>query len=349
MATTKIYITALIILLAVAAGSFYAGRMTAPETEKLEPITFILNWTMGHEHAAFITAADKGFYAEEGLAVTILRGYGSTDSSRRLFAGEGQFGNISNAVLVKARSEGIPLKQIAMGYHLSPVGIFGLPGKGPTTPDEIRGKKIATTTGTEGLQLEIICELNGIDVETEVDRVFMSPPAKVPAVLTGDVDGCAGYVTDEAREIASAAEIPFEDVTKLLFRDWGIDVYGNGIAALDDYIMDNPDIVERFVRASMKGMAWAIQNPEEAAEIVSRWLPELPEEEVLEGWIAVIDLIWNEETQQYGIGYMIPEKIQESIDITAEIYDIEPVPLEETYTNEFVEDLPDEIKFPLAA
>lgn len=337
----------IIILVVVAGGSFYLGRYTAPQVQKLESITFVLNWAISGEQAGIVVAVDEGFYADEGLAVTILRGFGSTDTSKRVFAGEGEFGFVDTVAMIKARAEGIKLKQIGMGYHLSPVGLFGLPGVGPTTVDEIRGKTIGCTSGsTDTIQFEIVCALNNIDVDTEVDRIWLAPPAKVPAVLSDEVDGVSGYDTGEGAQIAFGADIAWADVTKLMYRDCGVDTYGNGLVATESYIEDNPDVVERFVRATMKGWTYAIENPEEAVDIVVKMFPELEEESVALEWDITIGHIWNEETQQTGIGHMIEDKMQESIDITVEVFGIDPIPVEDVYTNEFVDDLPDDIKFP---
>lgn len=348
-ASKSLWAAWIIILIVVAGGSFYLGRYTAPQTQKLESITFILNWAISGEQAGIVVAVDKGFYADEGLAVTILRGFGSTDTSKRVFAGEGEFGFVDTIAMIKARAEGIALKQIGMGYHFSPVGLFGLPDVGPTTPDEIRGKKIGCTSGsTDTIQFEIICALNNIDVDTEVNRVWLSSTAKVPAVLSDEVDGVSGYDTGEGAQIAFGADIDWEDVTKLMYRDWGVDTYGNGLVAKESYIDDNPDVVERFVRATMKGWGYALQNPEEAVDIVVKMFPELEEDSVALEWEITTEHIWNEETQDTGIGYMVKEKMQKSIDITVQVFGIDPIPVDDVYTNEFVEDLPDDIKFPLA-
>lgn len=347
MQKTSVRVTILALLLvAVAAGSFYAGRMTAPKPRELTSITFILNWSVSGEHTGFIAAVEKGFYAEEGLAVTILRGYGSSDTAKRLFAGEGQFGHVDANALIKARAAGMPLKLIAITYALSAVGIFGLPGRGPTTPDEVRGKRIATTTGAEGIQLEIFCALNGIDMKKEVEVITMAPAAKVPAVVAGEVDALSGYVNVEPVQIAYSANVSFAEITKLMYRDHGIDVYGNGLAALDSYIAENPEIVKSFVKATMKGVAWAIQHPEEAADIVSKWYPELEKRSILDIWKQTILCIWNEQTRQTGIGYMTGEKIARNIELTTKIFEITPMPAEDVFTNEFLKDLPQEVKFP---
>jgi NitT/TauT family transport system substrate-binding protein len=340
----------LVILILVAAGSFYVGRMTAPESRELESVTFLLDWAVGGKQCGLISALTQGYYADEGLAVTLLRGYGSTDTSKRVFAGEGEFGFVDTIAMINARATDIYLKQIGMVFHKSPVALLGLPGVGPTKPEEIVGKKIGLTSGsTDTIQFEMICSFYNINIETEVERAWLSSTAKVAAVLAGEVDAVSGYAAGEGVQIALGASIAWEDLTKMYYYDWGIDTYSNGLIATEDYIKNNPDICERFVRATMKGIAWAMKNPEEAVDLMVTMFPELDEDRTLEEWLVTIDTcLWNEETQENGIGYMIKEKMQKSIDLTVEVFGIVDVPVEDVFTNEFVENLPNDIKFPLA-
>lgn len=337
-----------IVIIIVAVASFYVGRETAPKPTGAVPITFVLNWAISGEQTGIVAALSEGFYADEGLAVTILRGYGSSSTANRLLAGEGQFGFIDTIAGVRSRAAGIPLKYVAMGYHKSPVGLFGKPGVGPTTPDEIRGKRIGVTAAsTDYLQLQILAHLHGINLENEVTLVFLSSAAKIPAVLSDEVDAVSGYDTGEGAQLAHALGVPYEELAVMKYADFGIDTYGNGVAALENYIESNPEIVSKFVRATMKGWAWALQNPDKAVDDVVKMFPELDRESVELEWQITSGLIWNAETQEYGIGYMIPEKMQRSIDITVEAFGVTPMSVENIMTNEFVSTLPDDIKFPL--
>lgn len=326
---------------------YAAGYMTAPTGPAMEHVTFILNWTIGGEQADIIAADDQGYYAEEGLSVTILRGYGSYDTITRVEGGEGEFGYADMSAHIKAEATGeVDLIQVGMGFQKSPMGVFFPPDAPITEPKDLEGLTIAVTPASTAYQTLIGPFAVATDIDVDTMTLDSSAPyAKAAYVLAGNADACTGYTTGEGAQL----EAELGSVGSIMFADYGVDVYANGIVAREDYVNANPGIVRRFVRATLKGRAWALTSTvDEVVDMLLRLYPELEEEATTLEWQRTIPVVWTAETQQYGIGYMIPEKVENAISIVREAFDItETVLPEEIYTNEFVEDLPDEILFPL--
>lgn len=327
---------------------YAAGYMTAPTGPAMEHVTFILNWTIGGEQAGILAAQEQGYYAEEGLSVTILRGFGSSDTAERVAGGEGEFGyiNMISHIIAEATPGGeIDLISVGAGYIKSPMGVFFKPDTPITEPTDFEGMTVAVTPASS-VYLTFIgpfADATGMNVDL-VTIDASAPYAKAAYVLSGNADACTGYTTGEGAQIEAEAG----GVGQLLFSDYGLDVYTNSIVGREDYVNANPGLVKRFVRATLKGWGWALSSSvNEVVTMLLELYPELEEEATTIEWQRTIPLFVNEEGQQYGLGHHRPEKVENTIRIVREAFDItEEIPAEEIYTNEYVEDLPDEILFP---
>lgn len=337
-------ITAIFLVVALVAG-YGIGYITAPKGAKMEHVTIILNWSHTAEKAGIYAADDLGYYAEEGLSVTILRGYGSADTALRVEVGEGEFGFVDMGTHILAEAAGeVDLLQVAMGFHKSPIGVMWLPDTPITEPKDLEGKKIASTPASSAYLMFTgpFAEVTGLDVDS-ITFDFSAPYAKTSLLFAGTVDAMTGYSIGDGPEI----EAQVGGVGMMVLADYGVDMYSNGIVVKDSYAAEHPGIVRRFVRATLKGWGWALNNQEASVDMCLRLFPELDEvisELQLE---YTLESLWNAETQAYGIGYMIPEKVENTINLVKESFDITTDILpEQIYSNEFVEGLPDEILFP---
>jgi NitT/TauT family transport system substrate-binding protein len=100
----------------------------------------------------------------------------------------------------------------------------------------------------------------------------------------------------------------------LLLAEHGLELYSNGIAATDDYIAKNPDVMKRFVRAALKGWKFAIANPDKAAADQIQYIATLKPEAIVAEIRIVANLAVTADTSKNGLGWFDPAKMQSTLD-----------------------------------
>lgn len=317
-------LTALIAALSAfgAAGSAFA-----------QSVNFITDFGFNGRHSYFFVALDKGYYQEEGLDVTILRGQGSADAIRNVASGSADIGFADAGSLVLARgNDGVPVKMVAIVYASPPQAFFALADSGIETAQDLEGKVIADTAASSNrLLFPAFAEAAGID-ETTITWVAAESSALPSLLANRRVDAIGQFTVGEP--LLAAATAP-DDVTALAFRDAGLSFYGNGIVASEDTITNNPEMVRAFTRATLRGMEDAFADPAEAAAIMNSYERQI-ELEVIEGETRLVAALAEVDGQPLGL--IDPERVQETIDVVSTYMTLNnPVEAFDLFVEGFVE------------
>ncbi|MGI9382498.1 MAG: ABC transporter substrate-binding protein, partial [Methyloligellaceae bacterium] len=117
----------------------------------------------------------------------------------------------------------------------------------------------------------------------------------------------------------------------------GFEIYANGIIAREDTLKNQPDLVRKFVRASVKGLRDALNNPAETAKIMAKHHRQV-EPEITEGEIKMVGKIAvNDLTKQHGLGYIDEAKMQKTIDLVGRVFKLKrPIKAEEVFVSGFI-------------
>jgi NitT/TauT family transport system substrate-binding protein len=264
--------------------------------QPLEEVTVQLQWTHQAEFAGFYAADQNGYYTEEGLKVTFLAGGPEVDNLAAIIGGQAQFGTATADQLMVSRAGGQPLKAIAVVYRRSPTVFYTLPDSGITGPQEFAGKTIRVPS-TIVATLHAMTARVGVspDQYTEVNL-----PSDDAMFLTGEVPVWGGYLTVMAVSLQQAGYYP-----NLIYPDdYGVHFCGDVIVTTDDLIANHPDLLLRFLRASLRGWQWAIENPAEAGPLALKYDPALDEALQVAMMEASVPLIY---TGVDPIGWMQPK------------------------------------------
>ncbi|MEO8394046.1 MAG: ABC transporter substrate-binding protein, partial [Chloroflexota bacterium] len=227
-----------------------------------------LSWVDTIEFAGLYMAESQGYYADQGLNVELQKGgYDSQgnyiDPVQTVLDGQTSFGITGADVILTSRAEGKPLVAIASIYQRSPVALIALSSQNLLHPADLKGKRVATEPGTSlGISYDALLASQHISHSdiTEIPRTdFTTQP-----LLSGEVDVLLSFVTDDAINARNFDK----GSTLLLMSDYGIDIYTNVIFTTEDMIKNHPDVVERFVRATVQGLQTAVDDPESAANYV---------------------------------------------------------------------------------
>ncbi len=242
-----------------------------------DPVSLRLNWYLGGLHAPFYYGKDKGFYAAEGIDLTINEGRGSVATVQAVAAGTDTFGLNDSSSLILTVAKGAEVKSVMSLLNSTGYSVVSLASSGIKTPKDLEGKKLAVTPGDPlGQLFQALAAYNKLDM-SKITLVQVDPAAKVVSVLEKRADGLLGGVDDQYFLIKQRGVEP----AALRYADWGANIVGMTITTKSDLIKSNPDLVRRFVRATVKSWEEAKKHPEEAVASALKVKPDLDRESQL--------------------------------------------------------------------
>ena len=216
--------------------------------------------------------------------------------------------------VIIARGNGSKLKLVAVDYVKAPYAIFSLSnGANVTEPKQLEGLNLGSGAGSftpkviQGFMAQKGLDPNKLTISN------VAPPARATMLLSGKIPAIEFFVMSKPG-LEAGAKASNTELRTLLLADHGLELYGNGIAATEDYIAKNSDILKRFVRASLKGWKFTIANPEKAAEDQIKFVPSLKLEGSVVEIKVVTDLAVTAETKKNGLGWFDPVKMKANVD-----------------------------------
>ena len=239
--------------------------ITLCATARADSVTVRLKWLNQAQFAGFYVAQEKGYYKSEGLDVNIQPGGPDFPAVQMVAGGNEQFGVTGADQILIARSKGVPVVALAVIYRRNPFVLFSLAKSGIKSPADYVGKKVGVKIGgNEELIYRAVLAKAKIDKSalTEVPVKFDMTP-----LLTGSVDVWPGYLINE---VLAAKEKGF-DVNIVDPSDYGIDLYADTLFTTETVLKQKPDVVRKFVAATLQGWSTAIAAPEEAAKITVKY------------------------------------------------------------------------------
>lgn len=241
----------------------------APATAQTD-IKLTLDWRFEGPAAGFLLAQDKGYFAEEGLNVTIDTGNGSVEAIPRVATGAYQFGfgDINSLIKFLDEDNTQPVKAIMMVYDKPVFSVIGRKSLGITDdPKSLEGKKLGAPPPDGAFaQWPAFVEVAGIDTSA-ITLESIGFPVREPMLASGDVDGVFGFAFSVILNL-KANGVPDDDIATILFADHGLNLYGNAILVNEAFADENPEAVKGFLRALAKGFADAVSDPAAGAAAV---------------------------------------------------------------------------------
>lgn len=290
-----------------------------------------INLPMGYipdpQYAPYYVAVDKGYYAEEGLEVEFDYSF-ETDGVALVGAGERPFAIVSGDQVILARAQSLPIVYVMEWFQRYPIAIVSKAEAGIETPGDLAGRNVglpgffgASYVGYVGLLQA--AGLTEADVDTN-DIGFN----QVESLLADQSEAVVGYGNNEPLQLRDRGE----DINVIYVADY-IDLVANGIVTNETLLAENPELVQRFVRATLRGLADTLANPDEAYEISKKFVEGLDDsrKNVLEASLP----LWAAET----LGQTDAVSWQQTQDILLQMgfLDAPLADLEAAFTNEIIE------------
>jgi NitT/TauT family transport system substrate-binding protein len=303
-----------------------AGCRTAPPPPPT-PITVQLSFTHQAQFAGFYAAEQKGYYAREGLEVTLAEGGPGVSQIDPLLGGSAQFSVLPAEQVVLARADGKPIRAIAAIFRRSPRAYVALAESGIRRPEDFAGKTISVSQGGNSQRVAILHRV-GIDAD-QYARV--DPDPDLGQLTSGAVDVRAVWITNEVLTLRSQGY----ELNVIVPDNYGIHGYADVIATTDETIGTDPDLVLRLARATLEGWTYAVEHPGEAGDLVLKYNPRTGPDFQVQQMAVSLPLV---NTGEDFIGWMKPE-LWAGMERTLREQDLLAAPLDvaQAYTLDFLQ------------
>lgn len=295
-------------------------------------ITLRLDFTVNGKHAPFFLGVKKGYYKEVGIDLQLLEGKGSLSTAQLIASGSDTFGFVDGSALAGVIAGGAPIKMVAGFQQKSPNAAISFePLAGP---NDFIGKTVGiANAGATQLSWAAFLATNKLDV-TKIQVVTLDGTALLPALLSGRIQIDIGAANVEGAAAPLQAGKP---VNTLLFADWGVNALAHGLVARQETLEKQPDLVKRFIAASVRSWQYALDHQDEAIAAELEAVPQA-KKDVLTNQLALsLPLLHSANTQGQPIGKMADQDWAATIDLLKKYGTLKTdLPTSAFYTNDFL-------------
>lgn len=298
------------------------------EGDALTHIRLPMGYIPNVQYAPFYTAVEKGFFAENGIELEFDYSY-ETDGVALVGANELQFSIVSGEQVPIARAEGLPIVYVMAWYEKYPIAVVAKTSQNVKIPQDMAGKRVALP-GPFGANYVGLRALLGEVGMQESDITLESVGFTQVEVLAADTsEVIIGYSANEPIQLKAQGY----DLDVIMVSDY-LDLVSNGLITNEITLAEDPDLVERFVSAVLKGIQYSVENPEEAFQISFKYVEGLEEADQEVQYQVLLASQELYQTDPYG--YSQPEAWENMQQVLLQMGLMKKeIDLNEAYTNDF--------------
>ncbi|MGP8440099.1 ABC transporter substrate-binding protein [Paraburkholderia fungorum] len=298
-----------------------------------------LAWLPQGSTGGILLAQAKGYYRDAGLDVSVMRGYGGQRTVNEMDEGLFEFGYGDPVSVMLNR---------AHGGHAVMVGAINTRWPGAMCYLERPGFKVTTLKDLSGMTLggggaspvqnimPAWLKQNGMAPDA-IKTVRLDPAVINTALLQKRIDLSECWEGASLPVQAALAKRAGQQLGKVFYRDFGLDMMGNGIVTTDTFVAQHPDVVKRFVAATYRGYALMREHPQEAADAIAGLYPVLDKTILLQQIVETNGLI-ADDPAQHKTGWLRPARMDATAAFVSRAFGTgSKVKAADLYTNQFVE------------
>ena len=279
----------------------------------LIPTDFQLSWLHSVQFGGSYVAESRGYYAENGLDITLTPGGPNAPVDPPVIAGQALMGISAADYAGRSVAEGAPFKIVGVAMQKNPFVIASLSDAPITEPGQMVGKKLGMATINQPI-LDAIAKFNGFDPSGVEVVPYQYDPAPL---VNGEVDCIMCWLTD----LPVAMTVAGVDNTTMLLADFGYNVHSQTYIATTESIETKRDQVLGLLRAEIKGWQDVRADPDAAAELTVARFPDLGldlEAQQLQAK-EQLSLMFSPLTDEKGFLYFDEASVAENVATLAEL------------------------------
>lgn len=281
-----------------------AALLCAPAAHAADKVVFGLDWKAEAEYGGYYQALATGIYAKHGLDVTIQEGGPQINHMQLLMAGRLDF-NLGGGRAIEFAAEGLPFMAVAAIFQRDLAVLIAHPGVGNDSFAALKGKPIMIGADTRnGWWLFLAAKFGYSDSQIRPYTFNLAP-------FLADRNAIQqGYVSSEPFLIRQKTGI---DPVVLALPDAGYLGYANIITTSAKLVQSRPELVQRFIDASIEGWySYLYGDPTPANTMIMKANPEMPADLVAYGRKTMIErgTVDSGDTTTLGIGAMTDARWQ---------------------------------------
>lgn len=336
-------------LLGAAALAPFATPYVAKGQGALTNVRFILDWAFQGPQACYLLAFDRGFFREEGLNVTIDRGFGSADTPVKVASGAYDVGVADFSPTIRMRLQG--QSDIVSPFVLqqgSPLAAMTLRRTGIRTPKDLEGKRVAAPETDAGRQLfPAFARAAGIDA-SRINWVTVTPQLREPMLARGDAEAITGFETSGVFSLRAVSVNPAE-IVSMRYSSFGVQLLSTAMLVRRPWAEANARTVTAMIRAVVRGHVEAFRDPDAAIASLVRRDPTAPAALEKERLMANFEFIRTPEVISGGFANLDMARVQGAVDTIRTAFDLtSQLGAADIYMPQFLPPA-DQIRFPAAA
>lgn len=313
----------------------------AGQAKALDDVRLRLNWMWYGSHAAFALGKDRGYFRDAGINLDIRSGNGSGSAHRLVANGDSTFSYGSCAGLVNLASKGAPLISVAVIDAMGTEAIIVRPEAGVAKIADLKGKKLLTTSNAGVNTFFPLVLKNAGLAEGDVGIINVPDGALVSSYLqgAGGTVGMLGGLDDKPAEIKAAGGA--QPIT-FPYSEFGVNQVGYCIVTSRETVAKNPDLVRRFLAATVKSYKAAEADPQAAVnamgDIVGGTMnEEAGKKQAAEVQKVTLDVLYSKANTGKVLGMNVPADWNDMIALMKTYNGLETKePASFFYTNDFL-------------
>lgn len=303
--------------------------LTSPASATDLAIKFTLDWKLQGVHSWFYVAKEKGYFAAEGLDVTIDQGEGSAATITRIMSGayDAGFGDMNAIVQAAALDVGAAPVMVYQIYNQPPFAILVKSGSKVVAAADLAGLKVGAPPGSAVTKLfPALAAKAGLDMAA-VDIISVKSNLQEQMLIQDNVDASLVFNVTSYLNIIGLGMDPETDFRFIGYGASGLDIYSNGVMVSRKLYTEHPEAVAGLVRAINKAVMEVLADPAMGAAAVKAEEPLLNEgleQKRLD--FALNNLIKSPESVMLGVGAVDMDRLARTIRVIQQIYGFETAP-----------------------
>lgn len=250
----------LLLMIFTAAQPAFAGS-------PLKKVSLMPLWSPQAQFAGYYVALDKGIYARHGIDLKILKAGAGHSPAQTLKDGGADFALLWLTTAIQQRAAGVKLVNAAQIIQKSSMMLISKKSSGIKAVTDMNGKKVGLWGGDLSIPPHLLFAKHGVKVR-EIQQ-----SGTVNLFLRGGIDVTSAMWYNEYHTILNSG-VDLEELNVLSLNEQGIIFPEDGIYTLEKSLKKDPDLVSAFVAASLEGWRYAFANPDEALDIVIKYMRE---------------------------------------------------------------------------